>query len=132
MSGAFDQTNLQNLVRYQHEQLVRFGANLGKALSTEDVDAVHDLRVASRRLHDALDVMDLGSVEGGGAVQASLKRIRKGFRRVRDLDVLRISLRECADTELPGRKRLAKWTGFCHGDANGFFSGLGASPGAAG
>jgi CHAD domain-containing protein len=84
-----------SLVRYQNAQLKRFRANLSQALVTEDPDAVHDLRVASRRLHDALEVMGtwVGQKRAARA-QRALKRVRKAFRDVRDLDVLRLSLGE--------------------------------------
>jgi CHAD domain-containing protein len=82
-----------SLARYQHEQLNRLRENLRQAMTTGDTDAVHDLRVASRRLHNGLEVMEarLGRKRVRRA-QRSLKRVRKAFREVRDLDVLRASL----------------------------------------
>ena len=85
--------DIAKLSCYQTEQLKRFRAKLSQAIATGDTEAVHDLRVASRRLHDALEVM--GAYVGRKRVcqvQRSLKRIRRAFREVRDLDVLRISL----------------------------------------
>jgi CHAD domain-containing protein len=86
-------SGIVSLARYQNEQLARFRSNLSQAIATGDVEAVHDLRVASRRLHDALELM--GACLGRKRIrrtQRSLKRVRKAFRKVRDLDVLRVSL----------------------------------------
>ncbi|MGQ9649644.1 MAG: CHAD domain-containing protein [Phycisphaerae bacterium] len=85
--------NTIELARYQSEQLDRLRKHLQEAIATGDVEAVHDLRVASRRLHDALALAD--AIHGHKRVRAAqrlLKRIRKAYRRVRDLDVLRVSL----------------------------------------
>jgi len=95
--------DISSLVRYQADQLDRFRKNLRQATAKEDVDAVHDLRVASRRLTDALDMMAswVGRKEAGRSERA-LKRIRKAFRDVRDLDVLRLSLAETSGREVLG------------------------------
>lgn len=89
--------DIVNLIRYGNEQRKRFSANLGQAVATGDTEAVHDLRVASRRLQDALELMGawLGR-KRVARVQRSLRRVRKAFRKVRDLDVLRLSLSEPA------------------------------------
>jgi len=89
--------DMTNLVHYQNEQLKRFRTNLRLSLTTEDMEAVHDLRVASRRLSDALNLMGawVGRKRTARA-QRALKRIRKAFRNVRDLDVFRLSLSEDA------------------------------------
>lgn len=79
----------QALVRYQRDQLKRFRSALERAASDGDVESIHDLRVASRRLHDVLAVIGcwVGRKRIAKADRA-LRRIRKAFRRCRDLDVL--------------------------------------------
>ncbi len=93
--------DIASLVRYQREQFDRFESNLHQAIATGDADAVHDLRVASRRLHDTLEVMAAwGGRKRVRRVQRALRRIRRAFRKVRDLDVLRLSLSEAAGPDV--------------------------------
>ncbi len=90
-----------NLIRYQNEQIDRFRTNL--SLATEDgaPEAVHNLRVASRRLKALLRLLHKC---GGGKrlvrVRRSLDRARRLFRRVRDLDVLQDSLKGAEGLEM--------------------------------
>lgn len=87
--------DIANLMGYGRRQLDRFRSNLGKAMATEDIEAVHDLRVASRRLHDLLGLMATWvGRKRVGRVRCTLRDVRRAFREVRDLDVLRLSLSE--------------------------------------
>lgn len=89
--------NTTELASYQSEQLDRLRRHLQQAIVTGDIEAVHDLRVASRRLHDALALTEAArGHKPARAAQRLLKRIRKAYRRVRDLDVLRLSLSDPA------------------------------------
>ncbi|MBI4581308.1 MAG: CHAD domain-containing protein [Planctomycetes bacterium] len=74
---------------YVERQLKRLRANLAEALSTGDVEAVHQLRVTSRRLEEPLEVCRplAGGKEPARAARR-LKRARRAFRLVRELDVL--------------------------------------------
>ena len=65
------------------------GAGLRPTGKTGDAEAVHDLRVASRRLSEPLLVLE-GSVPGRTIMKnrRELGDWRRTFRRVRDLDVL--------------------------------------------
>ena len=59
-----------------------------------DPDAVHDLRVASRRLRASLAVFGkLFSAEGAGEIERQAARITESFGVVRDLDVQIAALR---------------------------------------
>jgi|CXWL01.1.fsa_nt_gi CHAD domain-containing protein len=83
----------KNLIAYIERQKKRFNSNLTKALETGDVEAVHDVRVASRRLTEPLRL--LGRWTGRRAadrVTDALRRTRRAFRKVRDLDVVQASL----------------------------------------
>lgn len=94
--------DMVRLIRYQQGQLERLRKNLERAIATGDIEAVHDLRVASRRLHEALGLMNAVprlKPKQIGSAQRLLKSIRKAYRRVRDLDVLRLSLSDPAATE---------------------------------
>lgn len=82
------------LVQYQDEQLQCLRAALTKVRSGDEPEAVHDVRVASRRLHESLAVMGLlVSRERVAREQRSLRRLRRAFCEIRDLDVLMPILR---------------------------------------
>lgn len=100
--------NTAALARYQGDQLDRLRKHLQQAMATGDIEAVHDLRVASRRLHDALALTE--AIRGHKRVSTArqlLKRIRKAYRRVRDLDVLRMSLSDPASAAVLDADSLA-------------------------
>ncbi len=100
------------LVSYQRDQLNRLRKNMEKAVDTGDIEAVHDLRVASRRLHEAL-----GLILGGpchkrvSSARELLKDIRGSFRRVRDLDVLLLALGDSAATTILGEEAVTRVEG---------------------
>lgn len=77
------------LCDYTAKQAARFADCLGRALDDADADAVHDLRVASRRLALPLRLQeDQIGRRRGRRVRRALRSIRRTFREVRDLDVM--------------------------------------------
>jgi CHAD domain-containing protein len=102
MSLSTVTVSVPDLLRYKKEQLRRFRDNLKRAIAEGDVEAIHDVRVASRRLHDAMALMRpyVGRKEVD-RVQAIHRRVRRLFRGLRDLDVLLLSLRESGETASP-------------------------------
>jgi CHAD domain-containing protein len=87
-SGSTD-----NLLLYIEKQLKRFCLNLDKAVETGDIEAVHDLRVASRRLAEPLRLLaPWAGRRRTDRIRQCLRRTRRAFRKVRDLDVVQSSL----------------------------------------
>jgi CHAD domain-containing protein len=87
MSQAHD------LVGYTHKQLKRLNSKLRQSISTGDIAAIHDLRVASRRLDQPIQLMtDHGRSHAGKRLRRIMKRVRRAFRTVRDLDVFLLEL----------------------------------------
>lgn len=83
------------LAAYVQKHLKRFEKNLTAAQKSGEVDAVHDVRVATRRLAEPLGLMGYGL--GRKVVQNErrhLRKSRRALRKVRDLDVLQKSLME--------------------------------------
>lgn len=82
-----------NLLIYIEKQLRRFCANLDKAMESGDIEAIHDLRVASRRLTEPLRLLapSVGR-RRIDKITRCLRRTRSAFRKVRDLDVVQCSL----------------------------------------
>jgi CHAD domain-containing protein len=81
------------LGKYATRQAERLRRKVASAVASGDVDAVHDLRVASRRLQEALDV--IAGVRPSARVRdlrRKARRVRRAFRKVRDLDVMLASL----------------------------------------
>ncbi len=102
MNQPIGSADIPNLVRYQRDQLTRFRSSLERAIAADDVEAVHDLRVASRRLHDGLDAMaPWAGHKRVRQCQRALRKVRRSFRRIRDIDVLRGSLREAPPSDPP-------------------------------
>jgi CHAD domain-containing protein len=90
-----DLTTAGRLAAYVKKQLKRFEKNLAAAREGGDVDAVHDIRVASRRLAEPLRLM--GQWMGRKSLMSERKRLKKArgaLRKVRDLDVLQKALME--------------------------------------
>ncbi len=90
-----DRTTASLLAAYVQKQLKRLEKNLTAARESGDVEAVHDVRVASRRLAEPLRLM--GQWLGNKQVQRErqlLCKTRRALRKVRDLDVLQRSLVE--------------------------------------
>lgn len=82
-----------SLAAYVERQTKRFSNNLERVLSSGDVDGVHDVRVASRRLHEPLRLISgwLGDKPIRKPAQL-LRSTRQSLSRVRDVDVLLDSL----------------------------------------
>lgn len=82
-----------NLLTYADKQLKRLTSSAELVASNGDADAVHDLRVASRRLAAPLRIMAafIGARKVEKVVR-NLRRLRRAFRGVRDLDVVQMSL----------------------------------------
>jgi CHAD domain-containing protein len=59
-----------------------------------DAEAVHDLRVASRRLRAALSLLEAGGVRKARAWRKAVRRVTRALGRARDLDVQIEFLRE--------------------------------------
>ncbi len=94
---------INEVLAYARKQRARFKVNLERALATGDVEAVHDVRVASRRLHEFLKLMNKTPLAADAeTVQKTLKKVRKTFRRVRDLDVFQASLAQPGSGPLSG------------------------------
>lgn len=93
MPSDHSHSTTRRLHTYGKKQLQRFQQNLDLALSAGDVEAVHDLRVAARRLSVPLELLcrDDVSHQNRRALR-DLNKIRRAFRRVRDYDVLLESL----------------------------------------
>ncbi len=93
MNEAPDATFSSNLVDFARDRLDRLGDQVEKTLNAADVDSVHALRVASRRLNECLVVMQPWICRRGvRAARRGLRQLRDAFRKVRDLDVLQMSL----------------------------------------
>ena len=83
---APDPTKPEQLV---HERVRRFMKLLPEVLNSEDVEAVHDLRVWSRRLQQVLVTMfPKGQENRAGSVIRALRQARRGLSGWRDCDVL--------------------------------------------
>ena len=95
MNEGEDRGTASLLAAYVQKQLKRYEKNLAAAQKSGEVDAVHDVRVATRRLAEPLGLMGLGL--GRKAVEKErrlLRKTRRALRKVRDLDVLQKSLME--------------------------------------
>ena len=78
-----------SLAAYVEKQTKRFSTNLEKVVAAGDVDGVHDVRVASRRLREPLRLMSAWL--GGKPIRKParlLRMTRQSLSRVRDVDVL--------------------------------------------
>jgi CHAD domain-containing protein len=66
-----------------------------RAVTGEDADAVHDMRVASRRLRAALEIFqDVFAPKQYRTLRRDVKRVADALGSVRDLDVLEERLRD--------------------------------------
>lgn len=97
-------SSCSNLRAYADEQFRLFEGNLGKALGSVDVDAVHDARVASRRLSEPLELARRWVKDRDiDRTQRRLRRIRRALAVPREMDVLTASLSGPAEGSLePG------------------------------
>jgi CHAD domain-containing protein len=77
---------------------------IGQVLRGRDPEAIHDMRVASRRLQEALAVAASAARQHPPQVVQQLRRLRRALGTVRDLDVQLQLLREIA-AELPRGER---------------------------
>lgn len=93
MSDSERPSNSVALAAYIEKQARRYLSNLKTVLSAGETEAVHDVRVASRRLEEPLRLVATWLGEKPIRRTARLlKRTRRALRRVRDLDVLLASL----------------------------------------
>ncbi len=69
------------------EQAGRARRLAGPARAGRDAGAVHDLRVASRRLRAALSLLEAGGVRRARAWRKAVRRVTRALGRARDLDV---------------------------------------------
>lgn len=100
MSSAADGSFSSKLLEYTNDRLERLAEQTRIAIASGEVEAVHALRVASRRLNEPLLVMRpwLRDRDVRNA-RRLLRRTRAAFRRVRDLDVLQMSLAKPLDLD---------------------------------
>jgi len=81
-----------DLAAFSRKRLERLESNLAAALEHGEVEAVHQVRVSSRKLVEPIRIFS--SFLGAGSIRRAgktLRRIRNQFRDVRDLDVLQMS-----------------------------------------
>lgn len=91
--AGFSKPIASNLLEYTEKQLKRLTSKSEKLRESGEVDAVHDLRVASRRLVAPLRIMaDYIGDKRVREVVRDLRKLRGAFRDTRDLDVVQISL----------------------------------------
>jgi len=93
MSDSVKASVCVSLAAYVEKQAKRFSSNLEKVVASGDVDGVHDVRVASRRLVQPLGLMSAWL--GGKPIKRPaglLRTTRQALAQVRDLDVLLASL----------------------------------------
>jgi CHAD domain-containing protein len=81
------------------------------ALRRGDPDAIHDARVATRRLRAALDLLEpmLGEVKPLAMLRKTLRRLRRQLGPLRDLDVMLEHLRPLRSR--PRHAEAARWLG---------------------
>lgn len=86
-------THGDQLIAYIEKHLKRFDSNLAKVFERGDAEAVHDVRVASRRLTEPLRLIGewIGRKEAGRVIRL-LRRARCAMRRTRELDVLQAAV----------------------------------------
>jgi CHAD domain-containing protein len=94
------------------KQLQRLREALEQVSATGEPEAIHHARVACRRLNELLDLMAVWlDGETIRRVRRSLKRVRRVFQQVRDVDVLLTSLSQAEEdrrnvlAESPGLDR---------------------------
>lgn len=93
MSDSVKASVCISLAAYVEKQAKRFSSNLEKVVASGDVDGVHDVRVASRRLVQPLRL--ISAWLGGKPIKRPaglLRATRQTLAKVRDLDVLLASL----------------------------------------
>lgn len=84
---------LRTLIRQAGKQLTRLRRNLEQVATTGEPEAVHDVRVCCRRLNEPLGLLasELDDRQAHAA-QRQLRRLRRYFQKLRDLDVLQAML----------------------------------------
>lgn len=94
MAAPGTPTQGDSLAEYVAKHRRRFAENLRLAIDAGDVEAIHDLRVASRRLTEPLKLLGKWTCRRQTRrVLKSLKKTRNAFRKVRDLDVVLAGIR---------------------------------------
>ncbi|MFO0972787.1 MAG: CHAD domain-containing protein [Phycisphaerae bacterium] len=94
MSPAHDRP-FRVLSDYAADRLEKLRDRLAAALDGAEVEAVHAVRVTTRRLSEAIELMRPWLPESAWRkARRPLREVRRAFRKVRDLDVLLASLAE--------------------------------------
>lgn len=90
----------RNLAGYLLKLAHKFKVSLEGALSDGDVESVHELRVSSRRMCELLLVLEDNLPDDDAQeVRKILRRFRRKFRTLRDLDVLGDALNDVPEAE---------------------------------
>lgn len=90
-----------DLASLSRKRLERLESSLKAALEAGEVEAIHQVRVSSRKLVEF--IFTFGTCTGERPVRRArkaLRRLRNLFREVRDLDVLQLSLSRGGDAKL--------------------------------
>jgi len=82
-----DDVYVRVCARAVREQVSRSRRLMAPVRSGRDAEAVHDLRVASRRLRAALSLLGAGGVRRARAWRKAIRRVTRALGRARDLDV---------------------------------------------
>ncbi|MBI5765411.1 MAG: CHAD domain-containing protein [Planctomycetes bacterium] len=103
MAAPGTPTQGDSLAEYVAKHRRRFAENLRLAIDSGDVESIHDLRVASRRLTEPLKLLGKWTCRRQTQhVLKSLKKTRNAFRRVRDFDVVLAGIRSRESTSILG------------------------------
>jgi len=103
---------VHGLVRFSVKQLDRLETAITRVDATRDIEAVHALRVASRRLNEPLEL--IGESRGRKRCKkliGSLRKLRNAVRDVRDMDVLMMALTGADRGHLSDAEGVAKLQG---------------------
>ena len=85
--SAVNGAEKSNLPRMASKRLLRFVTLFPKALITDRPKTIHDLRVASRRLQQVLQLLPSKSkTPGAKKILRTLRKVRRGFGACRNLD----------------------------------------------
>lgn len=100
------------LVKFVSKHLDRLESALTRVAATRDIEAVHELRVASRRLTEPLELISRSTgAKRCARLQKTLRAVRNALRDVRDADVLLIALADSKHDGLSGADDIAKLQG---------------------
>ncbi len=84
--------NLAEIIASQFEDLQKYHA---AALESDEVEAIHKLRVTTRKLQASLDLLQIGQDKAGvGKLKKRLRNLRRKLSEVRNYDVFLILLQQ--------------------------------------